>query len=117
MALHYESFIKGLNYCPIPLAYGCSGTGKTTTVHCGLGLFGADDIRFFRKITPAKVSQLCSMSSLPLVVDDPDTKSGFSCMVMDLYHGARSATVSKGESRPISTIVLSSNISPIEQER
>lgn len=117
MALHYESFITNLKCCPVPLAYGSSGTGKTTAVHCGLGLLGADDIRFFRKITPAKVSQLCSVSSIPLVVDDPDTKSGFSAMVMDLYNGARTGTISKGETQPISTVVISSNITPIEEER
>ena len=49
MALHYESFIARLKNCPIPLTYGSSGTGKTTAVHCGLGLLGADNIRFFSK--------------------------------------------------------------------
>jgi len=117
MALHYQNFIAKLKCCPVPFAYGNSGTGKTTAVHCGLGLLGADNIRFFRHITPAKVAQLCSISSIPLVVDDPDTKSGFSCMVMDLYNGAKTGTISKGEIQPISTIVISSNISPIEEER
>ena len=117
MALHYESFIAKLKCCPVPLAYGSSGTGKTTAVHCGLGLLGADDVRFFRKITPAKVAQLCATSNIPLVVDDPDTKSGFSSMIMDLYNGAKSGTIGKGEMRPKSTIVISSNITPIEEER
>ena len=57
------------------------------------------------------------MSSIPLVIDDPDKKAGSSCMIMDLYHGSSVATVGKGVSRPISTIVISSNISPIEEER
>jgi len=56
-------------------------------------------------------------SSIPPGLDDPDTKSGFSCMVMDLYNGAKTGTISKGEIQPISTIVISSNISPIEEER
>ena len=38
-------------------------------------------------------------------------------MIMDLYNGARTATVSKGQTLPISTIVISSNISPVEEER
>ena len=117
MALHYERFISKLKNCPIPLAYGSSGTGKTTAVHCGLGLLGADNIRFFRKVTAAKVAQLCSLSSLPLVVDDPDTKSGFSSILIDLYNGGKYATVGKGELKPISTVVISSNITPIEEER
>ena len=99
------------------MAYGSSGTGKTTAVHCGLGLLGADNIRFFRKVTAAKVAQLCSLSSLPLVVDDPDTKSGFSSILIDLYNGGKYANVGKGELKPISTVVISSNITPIEEER
>ena len=63
-----------------------------TAVHCGLGLLGADDICFFRKTTLAKVAQLSSTSSIPLVVDDPDIKSGFSSIVMDLYNGAKTGT-------------------------
>lgn len=117
MALHYESFIAKLKNCPIPLAYGSSGTGKTTAVHCGLGLLGADDNRFFRKVTAAKVAQLCSVSSVPLVVDDPDSKSGFSSILIDLYNGGKYATVGKGEMKPKSTVVISSNIAPIEEER
>ena len=42
-----------------------------------LAAIGVDEVRLFQKITPAKVSQLCSLSSIPLVVDDPDTNAGF----------------------------------------
>ena len=63
------------------------------------------------------MAQLCSLSSLPLVVDDPDTKSGFSSILIDLYNGGKYATVGKGELKPISTVVISSNITPIEEER
>ena len=73
----------------------------------------ADDVRFFRKVTAAKVAHL---SSLPLVVDDPDTKSGFSSVLIDLYNGGKQATVGKGEMKPISTVVISSNLTPIEEE-
>ena len=88
MALHYQSFITNVKSCPIPLAYGLSGTGKTTALYCGLALLGADDLRFFREISPAKASQLCSVTSIPLGVDDPDSKSGFSKVIMDLFNGA-----------------------------
>ena len=40
MALHYQTFIEKLHSCPITLAYGTSGTGKTTAIHCGLALLG-----------------------------------------------------------------------------
>ena len=117
MALHYDTFISKLKSCPIPLAYGSSGTGKTTAVHCGLGLLGADDVRFFRKVTAAKVAHLCSVSSLPLVVDDPDTKSGFSSVLIDLYNGGKQATVGKGEMKPISTVVRRRKVGMFEMAR
>ena len=117
MALHYQTFIAKLKSCPITLAYGQSGTGKTTALHCGLGLMGADDLRFFRDLSPAKVSQLCSVTSVPLGVDDPDSKSSFSKIIMDLFNGAKRGTLSKGEVKPTSTVVISSNITPIEQQR
>lgn len=50
MALHYQIFIKKAKNCPVILAYGSSGTGKTTAVRCALGLFGAEDFRFFIKL-------------------------------------------------------------------
>ena len=117
MSLHYKSFIDNLSSCPITLAYGASGTGKTTALHCGLGLLGADDLRFFRDLSPAKAFQLCSITSIPLGVDDPDSKGSFSKVIMDLYNGAKRGTISKGEAKPISTVVISSNITPIEQQR
>ena len=77
---------------PIPQAYSSSGTGKTTAVHCDLGLLEADNIQFFRKVTAAKVAQICLLSSLPLVVDDPDTKSGFSSILIDRHNGGKTPT-------------------------
>ena len=44
MALYYQTFIEKLRSCPIKLAYGQSGTGKTTAVHYGLGLMGVHNL-------------------------------------------------------------------------
>ena len=117
MALHFEAFISKFKSCPITIAYGASGSGKTTALHCGLGLLGADELRFFRELTPAKVSQLCSITSIPLGVDDPDSKNSFSKLIMDLYNGAKRGTISRGETKPKSTVVISSNFTPIDQQR
>ena len=117
MALHFSTFIEKLKSCPVPLAYGESGSGKTTALHCGLGLLGADDMRFFRELTPAKVFELCSISNIPLGVDDPDSKSGFSKVIMDLYNGAKRGTIARGEVKPLSTVVISSNFPPVDQQR
>ena len=64
MALHFTQFMDTMKSCPITLAYGSSGTGKTTALHCGLSLMGADDIRFYREVTPAMVTKLCSQTNI-----------------------------------------------------
>ena len=117
MALHFEAFIGKMKSCPITIAYGSSGSGKTTALHCGLGLLGADELRFFRELTPAKVNHLCSITNIPLGVDDPDSKGSFSKLIMDLYNGAKKGTISRGEVKPKSTVVISSNFPPMEQQR
>ena len=82
MVLHYQTFIKKAKNCPVTLAYGSSGTGKTNAIRCGLGLLGADE--FFHKVTPAKAFELCSVTSIPMGYDDPDTKHGFSSLIYSM---------------------------------
>lgn len=117
MALHYQTFIEKLCSFPITLAYGTSGTGKTTAIHCGLALLGADKFRFFHKVSSAKAFELCSITSIPLGYDDPDTKHGFSSLLIDLYGGAKKGTMKGGEIAPISTVLISSNIPPVDQQK
>ena len=117
MVLHYQAFIKKMKSCPVPIAYGPSGTGKTTALHSGLSLLGADDLRFFRHLSPAKAMQLCSITNIPLGLDDPDTKSSFCSLIMDLFNGAKKGTLTSGEIKPISSIVVSSSIPPYEDPR
>ena len=56
---------------------------KTTAFCCGLALMGADQFRLYRDLSPAKVLQLCSVTSIPLGVDDPDSKGSFSKMELN----------------------------------
>ena len=117
MALHYSTFMKTMKSCPITLAYGPSGTGKTTALHCGLSLMGADDFRFFREVTQPMVQKLCSETSIPLGIDDPDSKGSFSKVVMDVYGGGRKNTFARGETLLKSTVVISSNFPTVDQQR
>ena len=117
IALHFQKFIENLKSCPILLAYGTSGSGKTTALLSALSLLGAENLRFFRNLSPAKKIQICSITNIPLGLDDPDTKGGFSKTIMDLFNGAKQGTISRGEVKPISTVVISSNIIPIDQQR
>lgn len=117
LALHFQQFIEKLKSCPILLAYGQSGSGKTTALSCGLSLLGAESLRFFRDLSSAKIIQLCSVTNIPLGLDDPDTKGGFSKVLIDLFNGAKQGTISRGEVKPKSTVVISSNITPTNQQR
>ena len=117
MSLHYSKFMETMKSCPLTLAYGSSGTGKTTALHCGLALMGADDIRFYHEVTPAMVQKLCAKTNLPLGIDDPHSKSSFSKVIIELFGGARKGTISRGESQPISTCVISANFPPEEQQK
>lgn len=47
MVLHYTRFIECLTNCPIPIAFGKSGTGKTNALRCGLSVLGAHEFRFY----------------------------------------------------------------------
>ena len=78
MSLHYQTFTEKAKRCPITIAYGSSGTGKTTALHCGLGLLGAD----FHKVSLAKAFELCSITSIPMGYDDPDTKHPYNGSVL-----------------------------------
>ena len=109
MALHYNTVIKQYMYCPIPLLYGPPGTGKTTALQCGLSMLGAYPQRFFSYGTKEKYVSLCSNSYLPLTIDDPRSKAVISDLVMTLYTEAKESTISRGDLKPNSMAVISSN--------
>lgn len=116
--LHYQNLIEQLRYCPIPLAFGVSGTGKTTALECALSLFGARDSRLYSKVTRAKKFDLCcECSGIPLGVDDPHSKSDINKLLVDLYNGKKGATMAKGDRQPSSAAIIASNFSPADQGR
>lgn len=116
--LHYESVIKCFRYCPIPLAFGESGTGKTTALESAMSLLGALRTRVYSKVTREKTFDLCcDCEGIPLGVDDPNSKSDINKLLVDLYNGKKGATVTKGERQPTSTAIIASNFSPTDQGR
>jgi len=93
------------------------GTGKTIALRCGLSLMGVQDTRFYSKLSKEKVFDLCFTSSIPLGVDDPQSKADISRLINDLYNGTRSGTIGRGERKPTSTCVITSNFTTLEQQR
>ena len=61
--------------------------------------------------------QLCSLTNIPLGLDDPDTKDNFSSLIIDLFNGARRGTLVSGETKPTSSIVVSTNFTPYDDQR
>ena len=117
LALHYTSFIDKFNYCPIPLAVGASGTGKTTALHSAFSLMGAQKSRVYSKATREKIFSMCCDSGVPVGVDDPHSRTDISKLFVELYNGIKSATISRGDKTPTTTAIISANFSPVDQKR
>ncbi len=64
-----------------------------------------------------RILTLCSSSGIHLAVDDPQSKSEISRLLIDLFNGAKHGTMARGESKPKSTCVIAANFTPIDQKR
>lgn len=110
LVLHYQDFIDKLRYCPIPIAFGPSGTCKTTALESALSLLGAHKTRIYSKVTREKIFEMCCENAgIPLGVDDPHSKSDISKLLVELYNGKKGGTVGRGESQPRSTALIAAN--------
>jgi len=117
LSLHYQTMLRKLKFCPIPQAFGESGTGKTTALMCGLSLLGIQEFRFYSKATKEKILQLLCDSGVPLGVDDPQSKSDISRLLIDLFNGAMSGTIKYGDKKPESICIIAANFTTIDQQR
>ena len=117
MALHYPTILKKFLFCPVPLAFGEPGTGKTTALRCGLAITAVYPSRFYSKASLEKYTELCSNSNLPLGIDDPKSKTTVNDLTIALFNGAKAATIKRGESKPTCMAVISANFTTAEQEK
>ena len=117
MALHYETILSKFLSCPVPIAFGPSGTGKTTALRCGLSLIGAYPDRFFSHGTKEKYLELCSTMSFPIGIDDPSFQKDVDKLVVDLFNGAKSGNISRGERLPITTAIIAANFTTSAAQR
>jgi len=67
-----------MKFCPIPLAFGSSGTRNTTALLCGLSLIEIHETRYNSKVTKEKLLHLVCSSGVPLGVDEPQSRSNIS---------------------------------------
>jgi len=117
MALHYVTIKKELGFCPVPIAFGNPGTGKTTSLKCGLSMMGLLPQRLWSNATKEMFLQLCCSGYMPLGIDDRKSKSTISDLVMSLYGGSSEGTISRGSFNPTCTAVISANFVVTESEK
>lgn len=117
IALHYQTFLKKFKSCPVPLAFGESGTGKTTALWCALALIGAQNNYFFSKLSKEKALQLCCTLNIPIGIDDPQSKGDINRLIIDLFNGARNATFAHGSNKPTTTCIIAANFTSSDQQR
>ena len=117
IVLHYRLFQKKLTFCPVPLAFGSSGTGKTTALKCTLGMLGIASNRLYCDVTKEKIVDLCCQSGMPLGVDDPRSKGNISNLLITLYNGAGVGTVSRGKQDLKSSCIITANFTTLDQQK
>lgn len=114
MSLHYEVTLDRYLNCPVAIAFGQSGTGKTTALRCGLSIVGAYPNRFFSCGTKEKYLELCSES---IGINDPSVQKDVDSLCLDLFNGAKSGSIARGERRSSSTAIIAANFSTTSKEK
>ncbi len=117
MSLHYKTILAKFLFCPVPIAFGDSGTGKTTALRCGLAMLASFPRRFYSKCSLEKYTDLCSKGTFPIAIDDPRSISVISELTISLYNGAKGSTMKRGDSKPSCMAVISANFTTDQQER
>ena len=115
--LHYRALQKKLTFCPVPLAFGFSGTGRTTALKCTLGMLGVYPTRFYCDVTKEKIVELCCTCGVPLGVDDSRSKSNISNLIVTLYNGAGVGTVSRGKQVLKTSCIITANFTTLDQQK
>lgn len=117
LVLHYRLLQNKLTFCPVPLAFGSSGTGKTTALKCALGMLGVASNRLYCDVTKEKIIDLCCSSGVPLGVDDPQSKGNISNLIISLYNGAGVGTVSRGNQELKTSCIITANFTTLDQQK
>ena len=117
MALHYTSVQSKFGFCPVPIAFGQPGTGKTTALKCCLSMMGLLPQRLWSSGTKQMYRQILCDGCMPLGIDDPNSQVAISDLVMSLYGGAHEGTVTRGTSKPTCMAIISNNFTVKDSEK
>ena len=111
MAFHYKVIMSIKQFCPVPLAFGASGTGKTLALRCSLALFGAHNQHMFQHCTLKYYSSRCAECSIPFGIDDPTHSNELGELLLSVSNGTKRATVGRGSETPQSSPIITANFS------
>ena len=124
MAFHYRQIVTTYSGCPIAIASGESGTGKSTSIAAALALQGLNEKHIFVKGTNSAFLDRSSKSGLPYGIEDPknnvaskNNAINLGELAVDLYNGSRTANMKTGSLKPLSIPLIASNFQINQQER
>lgn len=109
MAMHYKHIVEVNGECPAPFVCGPVGTGKSLSLKAGLALIGGHKTRFYSRGTREKYQLLLSQSSFPVGIDDPQRPDAIGELMIDLFNGAKSTTVTHGDIQPTTSGIITAN--------
>lgn len=111
MSFHYGLIMSVKKCCPVPLAVGPSGTGKTIALRCALALFGAQNQHIYQQCTLQYYSNRCAEASIPFGIDDPSHSNELGELLLSVFNGTKRANVSRGTQKPQSCPLIAANFS------
>ena len=111
MTFHYSDILSVKKCCPVPLAFGSSGTGKTLALRCALALFGAHNQHMYQHCTLQYYTSCCSESLIPFGIDDPSHSKELGELLLSVFNGTKTANISRGSHRPQSSPLIAANFS------
>ena len=109
LSMHYKTLVEKNGECPAPFICGGVGTGKSLALRAALSLFGSHKTCFYSRGTREKLLQHLSWSALPIGIDDPQKPDTIGELMVDLFNGAKSTTISHGDIQPITTGIVTAN--------
>ena len=109
LCMHYKTLVDRNGECFAPLICGDVGTGKSMALRAALSLFGSHRSRFYSRGTREKLLQHLSHSTFPIGIDDPQKPDAIGELMVDLFNGAKSTTITHGDIQPMSTGIITAN--------
>lgn len=93
MTFHYGIVLSTEKCFPVPLASGCSGTGKTLALRCALALYGAHNKHVYQHCTLQYYTSWCSESSIPFGIDDPSHSKELGELMLSVFNGTMTGNI------------------------